>query len=172
MLQHLVDFMDSLSVVTLVVIVLLVEPLVALVHELGHGVAAVSRLSGEVLVRVGGTNPLVSWRWGRLEVKLSPLVVPGRFGGHCRFDAGRCSRSDTVAISLAGPAAALGFGLFLWFVASSLSLPSPMHRFAMLTAFVAAGSSLLCLIPLKLTDSRGRILPTDGAQALAALTGR
>ena len=172
MVQQFADFMDSLSIATLVVMVLVSEPLAAFVHELGHGIVAVTRVSGDVRVKVGGMGPLVQWSWGRLAVGVSPLVIPGHFGGHCTYEGRTSSRADRILIALGGPAASLVFGLLLWMLDRSLFASGAMHRIAAITAFVSVGSGLICLVPLKLTDSRGRTLPTDGAQALAAFASR
>jgi hypothetical protein len=172
MVQQFADFMDSLSIATLVVMVLVSEPLSAFVHELGHGIVAVTRVSGDVRVHVGGTKPLVQWSWGRLGVGLSPLVIPGYFGGHCTYEARASSRADRILIALGGPAASLAFGLLLWMLDRSVFTSGATHRIAAITAFVSLGSGFICLVPLKLTDSRGRTIPTDGAQALAAFASR
>jgi hypothetical protein len=173
MLQRFADLMNGFgSWETFIVLFFVAEPLVALVHELGHGVVAAKRLPGEVVVQVGGPKPLVRTRIGRLDIRIHPLVIPGRAGGHCSYDGTHCTRRDVFWIALAGPAAALLFGAALWDLTRLLELGGPLHTLATLTLFVAVGSSIICLLPLKLTDSRGVTLHTDGAQALAAVAGR
>jgi hypothetical protein len=173
MLRQFAELINELaSWQTLVVVLFVAEPLVAFAHELGHGLVAAARLPGEVVVQVGGAKPLFRWRLGRLDVRVHPLVIPGRFGGECRFDGAHCTRSDAVWIALAGPAGALAFGAGIWALGGRLAPAGPLHTFATMTLLVAVVSSLLCLVPLNLTDSTGVTRRTDGARALAAAAGR
>lgn len=167
-LQAFVDFMNGLpSIPYLVLISLAVEPVLVLAHELGHAVAALARLRGPVVVRVGGFNPLAVITFGRLTLQLSPLVVPWRFAGVCAHES-RTTRLDAMIIALAGPFASLLAGLALGAAAHAVA-PSVLHTVLFVAAFIALGSGVICLTPMTLTDSRGRKLRTDGAQALATL---
>jgi len=169
-LADFVRFMNGLpSLPVFFVIVVFVEPLLVLAHELGHAVAVVSRLPGRVTVRVGGERPLLTFNAGRVHLKLHPLVLPWRFDGQCAYDAGSQSRADAVVIALAGPAASFGCGLVAWLAAGAVGAASPLHSVLQVATFLAVGTGVLCLVPLTLRDSAGRYMRTDGAQVASAL---
>lgn len=170
MLADFVRFMNGLpSLPVFFVIVVCVEPLLVLAHELGHAAAAVSRLPGRVIVRVGGERPLVSFNAGRVNLRLHPLVLPWRFDGQCTYEAASQSRADAVVIALAGPATSFGCGVVAWLAAGAVGAASPLHSVLLVAAFLAIGTGVLCLVPLTLRDSAGRYMRTDGAHVAAAL---
>jgi hypothetical protein len=169
-LTDLVHFMDGLpSLPVLLVIAVLVEPALMLLHELGHAVAAASRLPGPVLVRVGGERPLLSGSLGRVRLLLHPIVLPWRFDGRCVYDARSQTRADAVVIALAGPAASFASGLLAWMALHSLGTASPLHALFEVATFLALGTGLICLVPLTLHDAKGTRLRTDGAIVVAAM---
>ena len=139
----------------------------ALVHELGHALAAVTRLPGPVTVRVGRDKPLVTFAIGRITIRFHPFVAPWRWHCYCCF-ASLPGRTDMVWIALAGRAASIATGL-LAIAACSLIGTGTVHEIASYIAFDSLFTGLLCLVPMTLTDSRGLRLRTDGALALAAL---
>ena len=96
-------------------------PLATLLHELGHGIVSVLLTPGGVLVNQGGDPPLVSFRLGRLELRLRPLVGPrSAFFGYFEVDEEGVSRVRLIAAYGGGPAASLLTG--------ACSLRSPFRR--------------------------------------------
>ena len=172
MLVDFVQFMDSLpSIPVFLAIVVLVEPVLVLLHELGHGVAAASRLPGPVTVRVGGERPLLAASTGRIRLRLHPIVLPWRFDGQCVYDASSQTRTDAIVIALAGPAVSFASGLVAWLSMHAVSAASPLHTVLQVTMFLALGTGVLCLVPLTLHDGQNVQLRTDGALVVAALRG-
>jgi hypothetical protein len=169
-LADFVRFMNGLpSLPVFLVIVVFVEPLLVLAHELGHAAAAVSRLPGRVVVRVGGVRPLLTLNAGRVSLRLHPLVLPWRFSGQCAYEGGSQSRGDAIVIALAGPATSLGCGLAALLASGAVGNASPLHSILQVATFLGFGTCVLCLVPLTLRDSTGRTMRTDGAQVAAAL---
>lgn len=165
-------FIDGLpSIPVLLAIVVIVEPVLILLHELGHAAAAVSRLPGPVVVRVGGVKPLITINMGRVQLRLHPIVVPWRFDGQCIYETRFQTRADAVVIALAGPALSLATGLLAWLALGFTGAASPLHSILQVATLLAVGSGVLCLIPLTLQDTKGTRLRTDGALVVAALRG-
>jgi len=148
-------------------LIVLTAPLLSLLHELGHAAAALVLLPGRVIVRVGGSKPLVISEAGRLTVGLHPVMVPWRFDAVCAYEA-PSSRLETALIALAGPAASLITGIVA--VGAFVRVePGFVHDlFGVMTA-ASFFTVVVCLLPLRLTDSTGTRLQTDGATVVAAL---
>lgn len=108
--------MSSSSILIALVLVATV-PLVTLVHELGHGWAAMALTTGPVGVDVGSQRGATTVSAGRLTVSVSFTGL----GGICRFDASRLSRRRAVAVVLAGPAANVVLAAVLTFAALAVS---------------------------------------------------
>jgi hypothetical protein len=170
MLVDFVHFMDGLpSIPVFLMIVVLVEPVLVLLHELGHGAAAASRLSGPVIVRVGGERPLLAASAGRIRLRLNPIVLPWRFDGQCLYDARSQTRADAIVIALAGPAVSFGSGLLAWLALHAVSTGSPLHAVLQVATILALGAGVLCLVPMTLHDAKGTRIQTDGALVVAAV---
>jgi 2-oxoglutarate dehydrogenase E2 component (dihydrolipoamide succinyltransferase) len=129
-----------------------------LVHELGHGIAALRAVGGHVIVRVGG-DPALSLRLGRLVVALGPLAAAG---GDCLHKP--ASPRAAARIAAGGPLAsllgALGAG------AAWAAAPGPLHPAAGAPALACAAGFLVSAAPVVLGGK-----PTDGARVLADRTG-
>lgn len=170
LLRSFVDFMDGLpSIPLMLAIALATAPLLALFHELGHAVVAVSRLPGRVHVTVGGEDSLISFELGRIAVSLHPLVLPWRFDGVCAYETESESRVDAIVIALAGPAASLAVGISGFALVGAVTMASWLEIFIAVASFNSVGMAIICLVPMTLTDTRGTTLRTDGANVLAAL---
>lgn len=168
LLQRFMDFMDGgPSLPALVLLTLLVTPVLALLHELGHALAALVLLPGRVHITIGSRKPLVTIRLGRLSLDLHPLVVPWRFDALCAYEIEQ-TRGDAALVALAGPAASLATGVIAWRLTA---FTSPGHLDDVL-AFMALGavvSMVVCLVPVTLTDSNGVVPKTDGRVVVDAL---
>jgi hypothetical protein len=92
-------------IVAIVLVVTVLVPVLTLVHELGHGVAALRVSEGPVHVQVGRPPAQLEFRLGRIIVSFSALPSRGGpFAGLCLFQ--RTSRSvlGELVLLLAGPA--------------------------------------------------------------------
>jgi len=146
----------------------LTAPFLALLHELGHAVAALVLLPGRVVVQIGGgSKPMVVSEAGRLAVGFHPVMLPWRFDAVCAYEA-PSSRVETAVIALAGPAASFitGTGAVSAFVRTESGLLHDLLGVMTLASFFTV---VVCLVPLTLTDSTGARLQTDGATVVAAL---
>ena len=164
------DFMDASpgALLGLVLIWVVGLPFV-LLHELGHGVAAVLLLDEDAELAVGTTAELASVRLGRISVTLNALSDPRSPAGVAEFDDARASARDVVLIALAGPAVSLlGTVATAW--AMSAVGPGVVHD--LLWAATAWGAVLAFnLVPMTLTKRRGgpTTFKSDGRLALDAL---
>jgi hypothetical protein len=126
-----------------------------LIHECGHALAA-------------------SFRVGSAAIRINLLPDPGGAQGLCVYDASRATRTDTVIIALAGPAAsalAAVVAIGLYRTAGSTGL---WHDFCRGLVITNVSGALLNLLPFHLTDGRKgqrRILRSDGLVALHAIRG-
>jgi hypothetical protein len=146
----------------------LVTPVATLLHEIGHACAARARLNGAVGIRVGNGPPRWQFSLAGVDVGLRPVVVPFGVTGACEYDAGDCRASDAAVIALAGPLASL-IGATASYVAWSHTDPRSLLGAALWQAtMLQAGSFVLCLLPLTITQG-GAVHHMDGKVALDAL---
>ena len=152
----------------------LIWPVLVFVHELGHAVAAVAFTGQRVVIRMGGDPYLVRFALGRIDVRYHP----SGYIAHCAMTSWRMSRLQLAAVSLAGPAASLAFGLAILFAAPAW----PEHwLIPSWPIWVAGGCSILVgvgnAIPYRdLPQWLGGSLeseegPSDGLLAVQALRG-
>jgi hypothetical protein len=97
-----ISIADGVVAFTLSVIVVL--PILALVHELGHALAALSVSSGDAEIHVGRPVAPLRFRLGRIRVNFSLVPPQGfPFTGSCVYQ--RASRSPLreLVFLLAGP---------------------------------------------------------------------
>jgi hypothetical protein len=168
MVQGIANLIDAMPWPVFFVTVVLAGPPLALIHELGHAIVAVNRQPGRVIVRVGADKPATSFEIGRITFRLHPVLRPWRFDAVCAHERPR-RRADAVLIALGGPAASLLAGLVAVAAARATDSSSTLHWVIVSIACETLFSTLVCLTPMLLTDSRGLTLRTDGALVVAAL---
>jgi hypothetical protein len=168
LLRDFVTFMDG-SAVTFFLVLICIQPLLALAHELGHGLVAVARLPGPVAIRIGEPKPFLTFRAGRITVWLHPLMLPWRFDAVCEYDETDQSRADAALIALAGPGVSIATGLAAWAALRATPGDTAFDAVLGITAFASIFMAIVCLVPMTLTDTRGQRLRSDGACVLAAL---
>jgi hypothetical protein len=173
-LDQLIPFADHLTPFQLLVVAicaLVLNPVLTVLHELGHAAAAVVLRPGHVGIQIGARRPVATLEVGRLIVAVHPFVPPWGKTGYCVWDRTDQRRVETVGIALAGPAVELCCGglALLGFTA----VDGALARIAFgVTAILALYSALASLAPITYRDKQGREMPTDGALALAALRGQ
>jgi hypothetical protein len=139
----------------------------ALLHELGHALAAGRRLGVPLYISVGGTGKLVRIHLRRLRMAVNALPLPF---GYASFGASRASANALLLVALAGPAAS-----FCGFVVAAVALASVaqtgvVHNLLWAAAATSLARVLLSIVPLELKERRdGTRLRTDGRVAFAAL---
>ena len=172
MVQTFSDFMNGLpSPPVFFLIVFAVTPVLAVAHELGHGLVAIARLPGRATLRIGREPPLTTFSVGRLDFRLHPFVRPWRFDAVCTYDAWH-TRTDAILISLGGPVASFLVGLVA-LRASHVFAHSGVRTVLAVAAYCSLFSSILCMVPLSLTSGKGGpAMHTDGKLILSAVTGR
>ena len=106
-LRELMNHGSLLGAVAGMALSLCMVPLVTLVHEAGHALAAVALGRPVSHVVVGDDHPLLSVRSERFRFRLGAITGRGRVAGFVRYDAGDASARDVFLISLAGPVASL-----------------------------------------------------------------
>jgi hypothetical protein len=167
-LSGLTNFIDAVPPPwVLLPLALLTQPILALVHELGHGAAALALLPGRVTVAIGRTPPLVTCNAQRMTIAFHPVAPFWRNSATCAWD-GTASPTQAALIASAGPAASLLTCIVAW---SALLLvgPSLLRDLLWVMAFVSLGSALGNLVPFTFKDSRGTPRRSDGAIIVAAL---
>ena len=174
MVENFAHFMDhglpSLPVFLLVALV--TAPILAAIHELGHGIAAVAMLPGRATLRIGREPPLTTFSIGRLDFRVRLLVVPWRFDATCEYGALH-SRTEAILIALAGPFASLCTGILALKAMDHSNTGSVVHAVFSVTAFMALSSAIICLVPMTLTSGKsGAKMHSDGKHIVAALSGR
>ena len=141
---------------------------VVLLHELGHALAAIRLLGGDVEVSVGSVGKIADTRLGGIAVSLNAVSNPIGTSGSAEFDASRATARDVLLIALAGPAASF-VGTVLTaslFVGASAGV---LRDFLWAATFVGA-LGVLNLIPFTLKERRnGPSMRSDGRLALDAL---
>jgi hypothetical protein len=160
--RRFAELMDSTStteVAAICVVVWAAYFVLIVVHELGHAIVALLRTDGLVLVTVGRSPGACRLRLGRLAVSLDPRLTGGGDLEGWAAVVAKMSRSERVALSLAGPAANLAVALLL--VPAVVVTDGPV-RFA-----------LAAIVVLSLVTAVWNLLSSDpesdGRQALAAL---
>jgi len=149
--------------------VLLAGPIVLLLHELGHAVAALALTRGPVVVQTG-RRAFVTPRLGRLTLALGP---GGLHAGAC-WHLAPSSRPAEAAIAAAGPLASLLLATVASLACLRLDPPRglelPLAAIAVLGVLDAAGNLWPALHPARRTatgapqESDGRIVARCLAQ--------
>lgn len=142
---------------------------VALVHELGHAVAARVLLGVPVHVEVGSSGKVARLRVARISMAINALADPTRVGGLAAFDDEQATVRDIVLIALAGPAASLvGFLAGVW--ALGVTSGGLVRDLLWAITLGGAGACFLNLLPFVYQERRhGPEFRTDGRIVLDAL---
>jgi len=151
----------------LILLVLTIIP-VTVVHELGHALAARSRLGTEGEISVGHTGRLLDFHLGNLALSINLVADPRKPAGQATFDGSRATALDVMWIALAGP----GASFVGWVVVVLLYNAAPstgLWHDILWTAALGSAFAVLNLIPLRLEERRGgRPIFTDGRIAIDA----
>jgi hypothetical protein len=169
LLRDFTEFMDGTSLLSFLLIAACIQPVLSLLHELGHGLVAAARVPGQVAITIGGLQPFLTFHVGRITASLHPLMLPWRFDALCRYEKECESRTDAILIALAGPAVSITTGLAAWAILRATPGATMLDAVLGIAAFMSIASAIVCLVPMTVTDTRGQRLRTDGACVLGAL---
>jgi hypothetical protein len=101
------DRMTLVDGLVLMVAGTIVVPLVVLIHEAGHAIAALVLRRRVAELTVGDDDPLLTMRVGRFRVRLGAITGRGDVAGFVRYDGLGADARSTFVIALAGPMASL-----------------------------------------------------------------
>jgi hypothetical protein len=168
-LHEFTNFMDGGPPPPWIVLPLFVlsQPLLALVHELGHAGAALALSSGRVAIAIGRYPPLVARDLGRMTIAFHPVAPILRNHAECTPPAPK-SRTEDALVALAGPAASLVTCIVARSALVHVS-PGLLHDALWMVTFLSLVATVGNLVPFTFTDSQGRRRRSDGATILAAL---
>ena len=146
-------------VTTGLVVVFVINPLLVLVHEMGHAFAAI-RLGRRPDVIVGKTPPLFEARLPRLDLSFHFLLGSARrrirAPGGCCYDRAGLTVSELRGVASAGPMASIAAGVCLALVALLVDVPA-VRVIALSGAILGWLHGISNLIP-----RRSSGFPTDG----------
>jgi hypothetical protein len=142
---------------------------VALLHELGHALAARWLLGSEVEVSVGSAGKVAQVRLGQIDATINVLSHPGRAVGVASFDASRATAEQVLWIALAGPFASLA-GVALTAVLLAIAPGTAIVHGFLWATFLGGVFGTLNIVPFEFEERRdGPAVQTDGRVALQAL---
>ncbi len=156
--------------VVAVVVWLGVLPLLTLMHELGHAMAALALTGQPVAVQLGRKPSIAKWRWGRVALGAR---FPINWVGFCAVaHPDQVTRPTQVWIALAGPLVSLL--LLLVSSGAALALHSGPMLLAQLSTLFATGALIqlvVTLAPLRYPSWWGAYAgkKSDGYRALELL---
>jgi hypothetical protein len=108
--EAFVAFMDRMTLVDGLVLLVagtVVVPLVVLIHEAGHAIAAVALRRRVAELTVGDDDPFLNMRLGGFRLRLGATTGRGDVAGFVRYDGLGADARSTFVIALAGPLASL-----------------------------------------------------------------
>ena len=110
LLEAFVALMDRMTVVDGLVLLVAgatVVPLVVLIHEAGHAIAALALRRRVTELTVGDDDPVLTMHVGRFRLQLGAIKGRGDVAGFVRYDGFGADARSTFMIALAGPLASL-----------------------------------------------------------------
>lgn len=159
--------------IVLVALVLL-EPVLIFLHELGHAVAATWLTGARVLIRMGDEPSMVRFAIGRIDVRYHPTG----YVAHCASPFWQLPPRRIAVTALAGPAVSLAAAIVLGSLPLVIEGPADALRW---TCWLASASSLLLCVanlvpndplpswwPGSVSSDEG---PSDGWIVLNAMRG-
>lgn len=135
----------------------ILAPVFALVHELGHASVVLARTGGRVRVRVGAQPGRWQFEVGRLDLSLSPFIPVRSERAGDATPLSRLNRSTRLAFIIAGPAAS-----FVLAGAVTAAGVVTGHEFVIALGCFGIGHAIYACLPF----GRKR---TDGKSLLEAL---
>jgi hypothetical protein len=110
LLEAFAVFMDRMTLVDALVLMAagtIVVPLVVLIHEAGHAIAALALRRDVAELTVGDDDPILTMRVGQVRLRLGKITGRGDVAGFVRYDGLGADARSTLVIALAGPMASL-----------------------------------------------------------------
>ena len=175
-LYHAADLiqrtLDDASIVAVLAIAALWQPVLTLIHEAAHGIAALRLSRGGVGIVVGRESWAVKFTVGsRCVVALAPFTG---VGGHCAYDPDTLRRSrDEAWVAVAGPAASAACAVILGAAALFAGEGHPVVVLVLLIgAWGSAFGLLMTALPIRYALGSGVAgAESDGLVAWRILSG-
>ncbi len=169
--QTLNGFFESAPPIPVVVVAaFVVEPLLVLVHELGHALAARALLDTDVVVAVGSKGTLLDRHIGRVHLYVNAFGGVAGASGVAGFDWRGATARDVVLITLAGPVASLAGALLAAWLLGIAPAHGVVHALLWAATFGGVLGALNAL-PFRFQQRRGDpVHRSDGRLALEAFT--
>jgi len=109
--------MSLLDALALAVLGTIVVPVVVLIHETGHALAAFALRRPVAELTVGNDEPVLVVRIGAFQLRLGAITDVGGLAGFVLLEGAHARPRDMLAIALAGPLASLAGALITFAVA-------------------------------------------------------
>jgi Zn-dependent protease len=144
----LMDRMTLGDALVLMVAGTIVAPLVVLIHEAGHAIAALALRRRVDELTVGDDDPFLTMRAGRFRLHLGAITGRGDVAGFVRYDGLGADVRSTFVIALAGPLASLaGAGL----TAALAARAWPHVGLSLFLALATVGGLICCVGNLRVS---------------------
>src|SRR4051794_23784808 len=128
--------------VQVIAVIIIVPTLTILWHEAAHAAFALAVTRAPVVLQVG-FGPVLTARFGRLTLRLAPILL----GGYCAYE-GWLRRGDRAVVAAAGPISSAFLAALAWNL--RYTAPSPfVARCLGDIAIVSAGMALITAIPIR-----------------------
>lgn len=144
-------FMDRMTLVDLLVLMAagtILVPLVVLIHEAGHAIAALALRRDVAEMTVGDDDPVLTMRVGRVRLRLGAITGRGDAAGVVRYDATGTDARSTFVIALAGPMASLAGAVL---TAAFAAWSWPHVGFSLFLALASVGGLICCVGNLRVS---------------------
>jgi hypothetical protein len=144
----LMDRMTLLDGLVMMVTGTIVVPLVVLIHEAGHAIAALALRRRVAELTVGDDDPVLTVRVGRFRMHLGAIRGRGDVAGFVRYDGFAADARSTFVIALAGPLVSLA-GAVLTGALAAWSWPHV--GLSLFLALATIGGLMCCVENLRLS---------------------
>jgi Zn-dependent protease len=151
LVEAFVAFMDRMTLgdaLVLLVAGTIVVPLVVLIHEAGHAIAALAQRRPVAELTVGDDDPVVTMRVGQFRLHLGAITGRGDVAGFVRYDSLGVDARSTFVIALAGPLASLAGAVL---TAASAAWSWPHVGFSLFLALATVGGLICCVGNLRVS---------------------
>ena len=167
LVEAFVAFTDRVTLVDALALMLvtpIVAPVIVLIHEAGHALAALALRRRVAELTVGDDVPVLTLRLGGFRMRLGAITGKGDAAGFIRYDGAGAAARDTLAIALAGPLASLA-GALVTGVAAAWAWP--LAGLSQLFGLATLGGLVCCVASLRVSGD-GPATWSDGVWVRAA----
>jgi hypothetical protein len=149
--EAFVAFMDRMTLVDGLVLLVagtIMVPLVVLIHEAGHAIAALALRRRVAELSVGDDDPVLTVRVGQFRLHLGAITGRGDVAGFVRYDGLEADARSTFVIALAGPLASLAGAILTGVLAAG---SWPQAGLSLFSALATVGGLICCVGNLRVS---------------------